>query len=293
MKKLTLALLLAGMIGGVNAAEINYAYAMYGAQEIAPLQVFDDGSKIYMQMPAHRLAAPPVPFTDSGEPIPYEINGHYVTMPIHDRIVLRVGSTRAFLQSSRDAEGGNTRTANGVRGKNVWYGAAAPARITMAAPSPEPAVKVSQVPIKPPVVEEVKLAPLSVTTDAERKAPEMIKPAAKDTPAIEPKPAATTKTELAKSTALTGRFDVSAGGKGADEALLVSGSEVVLPVEGMMTTDDISRLSALKSITIEADGSAAGYRKAKSTQTMIRKTTTVKIKPVGAPAGHIRIVSGV
>ncbi len=85
---------------------INSAYHITGDPGAAPIQVFDDGRQVYVQL--RDINRVPAPFVNS-VPINYSIFGHYLMIPMHPSFELRLGSDvvrvqRAGLPSDRVAE---------------------------------------------------------------------------------------------------------------------------------------------------------------------------------------------
>lgn len=244
----------------VYASEVNYGYGIYGQAEMAPLQVFDNGKNLYMQWSPRRLASPPVPFNEDGTPIAYEIQGPYMVMGIRDRIILRAGSLKIYIQSAADAKARKNRSAGGgFVGRNVWYGAADPAQVTSSAPAP---VRANSI----PPAREAQATSLVATPE---------------------------KRVVPPTSLNSGRFLVQKagdekadGGKGS-----ASGREVIMPIPGALTVASLS-LPRSKLLIVESDGSSAGYRKAQAIKKMLSPNIAVRILPVGAPAGYLRIASG-
>lgn len=239
------------------AAEINYAYRIAGAKEIAPLQVFDDGKNIYLQLTSGRLAAPPVPFSADGTPLAYEIRPPYMVLPKVDRMTLRVGALRTLIQSANDTNDAVLSPA-GIRGANIWYGAATEALITSYAATPVPAESAPKKAVQPKVA-----APSLPVVEAAK-------------PQDLPKPV------------FQGRFSVA---KNEIEQDPRASREILFKISQALTVDALTGVLDARLLHIEADGSSASYRKAAEVKRLLSKQAVI-IKPVGAPAGHIRISKG-
>lgn len=92
MRRVVLALALACAMSAAEAATINTDYRIGGDAEARPVQVFDDGEKLFVQIRDPRSA--PAPIGANG-PIPYRIQGHYLVMPIVKAFHLQLGAARA------------------------------------------------------------------------------------------------------------------------------------------------------------------------------------------------------
>lgn len=255
--KMTFLALAALMSSSAMSETINYGYRIAGAKEIAPLQVFDDGSKLYLQMSAARLVAPPVPFAADGTPVSYEIRPPYLVMPKMDRLTLRVGSMRTLIQAATD-NGEMVLSSNGIRGKNVWYGAATEAMVSSYAAAP----------VHAPLAKKMDVTPVAVAKQPTPSGP------------------ATEVSSLAKAGGIEGRFTASAGA--APVAKEIHVDEILVSAKRPIGLKDLEALGDERVIYIEADGSTLSYRRALEMQKMM-PTKHVSIKPIGAPRGYIRI----
>jgi len=129
--------LLLAVSGVASAASpinnINHSYKISGDPLVAPLQAFDDGKRLYLQLKSQNQ--PPVPFADDGRPIVYELNQPYMTIPILSRITMRLGQRVAVIEAAgvgaRDSPVPLPNTGN-----NVYFKAATPARVSGIAPDP-------------------------------------------------------------------------------------------------------------------------------------------------------------
>lgn len=260
MKKLLAFAVLIGLALSASASTISYSYRITGARETSPLQVFDDGAKLYLQLSPARLMAPPVPFAEDGRPVEYEIRPPYMVLPLMDRLVLRVGGTKTLIENM--PEGRSKKSANGVAGVNVWYGAAPAAAVTSSATAPVSAVEVAG-----KVAHEKTVADLT-------------KQAAQETP----KPAPSTPKANAPE-GMGGKFTVF--GRAAPETrewLLFSVSKPIVSAE-------IAQMDLLPTLVVEADGSAAGVRKAMSLKSLM-PGKVIEVKARGAESGYIRVSKG-
>lgn len=99
---LALALLMAGQ---ATAAGINYAYQVSGDPQAKPVQAFDDGRQLFVQL--RDPTDPPAPIGPAG-PIPYQIRGPYLVLPIMGSVTLQFGpyQARILAQGAGDAAPG-------------------------------------------------------------------------------------------------------------------------------------------------------------------------------------------
>lgn len=256
--KMTFLALAALASSAAMSETINYAYRIAGAKEIAPLQVFDDGKKLYLQMTNARLAAPPVPFAADGSPVTYEVRPPYLVLPKMERLTLRVGSMRTLIQAATDS-GEMVLSSSGIKGKNVWYGAATEAMVSSYASAPVPA---ANLPKKSAAVVAQEL----MTMPAER--------------------AAAPKSQEAIG-GFEGRFTVSAGSN-TSAPKEVTVDELLVSAKRPIGLKDLEALGDSRVVYIEADGSTGSYRRALELKKLIA-SKHVSIKPIGAPLGYIRI----
>lgn len=94
-----LMLALFGLTGQAVSAvpdTFNYSYRVFGDQPALPVQAFDDGEQLYIQL--RDPAAPPAAIGANG-PIPFKIKGHYLIVPLVDALTLRYGGYRADVVS--------------------------------------------------------------------------------------------------------------------------------------------------------------------------------------------------
>lgn len=89
---LVLAALLA--FAPVAAGAINDQYAVSGDGPAQPVQAFDDGQWLYVQL--RDPMTPPAPFGPNG-PLQYQMRGPYLVLPLMDRVELRLGPHRAIV----------------------------------------------------------------------------------------------------------------------------------------------------------------------------------------------------
>lgn len=106
MKRLVLALALAAACSAATASSINTAYRVTGHADAAPVQVFDDGSELYVQL--RDPTKVPAPFVN-GQPAQYRIRGPYLVLPLLSSVELRLGAavvtvTRAGMPAGQQAK---------------------------------------------------------------------------------------------------------------------------------------------------------------------------------------------
>lgn len=148
------ALMLSGQLRAAYALvpNINSAYRIQGDRAIAPVQVFDDGSRTYLQLRDPRY--PPAVLLEDGRVLSFTPQPPYLVLQgVYDAIVLRYGRhlatirSRAALQKAQAAPAGS--------GQNVWYGKASPERLDGKASEPVPAASFVAVPVAAPAVAPV------------------------------------------------------------------------------------------------------------------------------------------
>lgn len=98
MKSLSLlAVALAVASASASAQNINYSYRVTGDAQARPVQAFDDGRQLYIQL--RDATSPPAPMGAAG-PILYTMRGPYMVMSIVPSVQLRYGPYTAMVQSS-------------------------------------------------------------------------------------------------------------------------------------------------------------------------------------------------
>jgi hypothetical protein len=125
------------------AADINHGYRISGDPYAAPLQAFDDGSNLYLQL--RDTSRPPVPFTPDNKPVVYEVRAPYLVMPILDRVKLRYGTQQAVVEAAGKLPHGSAATT--PVGDNLWYGGAKTAQMTGDARAPRSAAALAAKPV--------------------------------------------------------------------------------------------------------------------------------------------------
>lgn len=104
MKSIRLAFALSLLMGGAASAapSFNYQYDVQGDQAAAPIQAFDDGAQLYVQL--RDPAAPPVPMGATG-PLQYRIKGYYMVLPLVSSVTLHMGQYQSRVVSTGYANG--------------------------------------------------------------------------------------------------------------------------------------------------------------------------------------------
>lgn len=92
IRALVLAALLA--LAPAAASAINDQYTVSGDGPAQPVQAFDDGQWLYVQLRDPML--PPAPIGPNG-PVQYQMRGPYLVLPLMDRVELRLGQYRAHV----------------------------------------------------------------------------------------------------------------------------------------------------------------------------------------------------
>lgn len=85
-------LAIAGTASGSAINSINYGYSVSGDDQARPVQAFDDGQALFIQL--RNPASPPSPIGEAG-PIAYKLRGYYMVVPIQSRIRLQYQNYRA------------------------------------------------------------------------------------------------------------------------------------------------------------------------------------------------------
>lgn len=125
---------------------INSAYRIQGDRAIAPVQVFDDGARTYLQLRDSRY--PPAVLLEDGRVLSFTPQPPYLVLPgVYDAIVLRYGRRLATIRS-RAALLKGLAVSTGS-GQNVWYGVANPDRLDGKASDPVPAASLVAAPAAP------------------------------------------------------------------------------------------------------------------------------------------------
>lgn len=94
VRRLAIASLLALALVPAAAGAINDQYAVSGDHPAQPVQAFDDGQWLYVQL--RDPMTPPAPFGPGG-PVQYQMRGPYLVLPLMDRVELRLGPHRAHV----------------------------------------------------------------------------------------------------------------------------------------------------------------------------------------------------
>ena len=143
--------LIAGDVAVPN--NINSAYRIQGDRAIAPVQVFDDGVRTYLQLRNSRY--PPAVLLEDGRVLSFTPQPPYLVLPgVYDAIVLRYGRRLATIRSRAVLL--KTQAGSAGSGQNVWYGIASPERLDGKALDPVPAASLVVAPVAPvasPVVD--------------------------------------------------------------------------------------------------------------------------------------------
>lgn len=103
------ALLLAGLllaaIPGAAQQVMHYSYTVTGDAQARPIQAFDDGARLYVQL--RHPDTPPAPIGPSG-PLAYTLRGPYLVLPLVPSVTLVYGpySARVLATGNGDVEPG-------------------------------------------------------------------------------------------------------------------------------------------------------------------------------------------
>lgn len=90
--------LMVACCGASVQAQINSNYRIQGDREAAPVQVFDNGKNLYVQLRDPRL--PPAPFINNA-PALYKIMGYYMVLPLVQRVELRYGDYAVLVSAKK------------------------------------------------------------------------------------------------------------------------------------------------------------------------------------------------
>lgn len=103
MRRVALSIALAAMVSAASASTINSSYDVRGDGAARPVQVFDDGKTIYVQL--RDLRQVPVPIGPKG-PLPYQLRGYYMTLPLGAApFTLQLGASRVQVSATGVADG--------------------------------------------------------------------------------------------------------------------------------------------------------------------------------------------
>jgi len=102
MRRAGLMLALLACLSAARAATINGDWVVSGAPQARPVQAFDDGTSLYIQL--RDPTDPPAPIGPGG-PLSYRIRGYYMVVPLTPRVVLRYGPHEAVVESRTAAPG--------------------------------------------------------------------------------------------------------------------------------------------------------------------------------------------
>lgn len=84
-------------VASPKAPSINYGYSVSGDDQARPVQAFDDGNALYIQL--RNPVSPPSPIGETG-PIAYKLRGYYMVVPIQRHVRLQYQSYRADITAS-------------------------------------------------------------------------------------------------------------------------------------------------------------------------------------------------
>lgn len=102
MKSRLLALaLLACVAPAFGQSAMHYGYAVGGDPQARPVQAFDDGATLYIQL--RDATDPPAPIGPQG-PMAYTLRGPYMLLPIVPAVTLRFGPYSAWVRGAGAAD---------------------------------------------------------------------------------------------------------------------------------------------------------------------------------------------
>lgn len=244
------------------AMNINHSYRVAGDAFVAPVQAFDDGASLYLQL--RDASRPPAVFTPEGVAVSYTIRPPYMVLPLANKLVLKYGQRQASVESASPRPQG-AASAVPPEKENVWYGAAIPSKVSGAAKEPVPAGAPSKV-------------------------------AANETPRPSKEIVATVENKLAEASGFFSvTFAAPAGemlsGKSTDESKLILAVGEPMIAERRIA---LSRIALAGVTAVVGDGSIAGYQKAREVVAHIERVKGVRprMESSGAPIGYV-VVKGI
>lgn len=266
------ALLLAALLAalGLRAAEINGDWRVSGDAPARPVQAFDDGRTLYIQLRDPTL--PPAPFGPNG-PLPFKVDGPYIRVPVTDVVTLRFGSATARVERAG--------AASAIPGVVSVTAPVDPLAAPLPSASSPPLRPVSEAPLPRARVEGV----ITVVGPAGRVETGRAEPPAAPAPepvAAKPAPKVAAKLAQARKPKPTPK-PTPKPAHVAPSAGSASGREVAAP-----TAADFAGLGA--AIRITADGTTDGAKRALAARAVCQaqgKTCTVRY--VGARPGLLKI----
>lgn len=105
-----LVVLLLAVTAPAGAQQINGGYRLSGDAQARPVQAFDDGRQLFVQL--RDPTSPPAPIGPGG-PVAYTIRGHYLVMPILPFVQLRYGPYTAHVTAhGHPGQGGGVVSVN-------------------------------------------------------------------------------------------------------------------------------------------------------------------------------------
>lgn len=85
-----------GSAAAASPSNMNYDYEVRGDAQALPVQAFDDGEALYVQL--RNTANPPAPVGANG-PLPYTLRGPYMVLPRVSQVTLRIGAYTATVMA--------------------------------------------------------------------------------------------------------------------------------------------------------------------------------------------------
>lgn len=254
-----------------TAANINHAYRITGDPLVAPIQAFDDGTNLYLQL--RDVNRPPAPFSRDGAPASYDLRPPYMVLPLQDKVELHYGQRQAQVEAAtRKAEPG---TPQGAPGGNLWYGAARPGRVTGNASEPKEAAAAMTKPDRP--IEAAKVVESPIPMEPQ-------------------KPSVSGEFEVKHKEAVVPAPPVRVI---AAQQPIAKPIEISVSVEEPLDAETRAKVSRMAlvpgaNLQVSADGTLKGYRKAREIAAHVERVAGTKphVDDAGAPTGKV-VVKGI
>lgn len=263
-----IALVGVALASSVAATTINTSWRVHGDGAARPVQVFDDGSNIYVQVRDTSSAPAPV---GPGGPIDFTMRGHYLVLPMMESFRLHLGASVVDVVSGQGAP--TRRLPPGV------VSITSPVEAKELPPLPAPVASAPRQPAPAPRATSGYVPTRVVATP----------PPALAVPAASPIASAPAASAPARSDGVLG--DIVVGGRPAVES---SRGTSVARLSNASVTSDIERaLTAIPvgtRIRVRADGTVAGATAARRVQDQcVRLSRECEMAFRGAPAGRIHL----
>lgn len=139
---------------------INYTYIISGDGLAAPLQAFDDGAFLFLQLKPGQM--PPLPYTNDGQLVDYEMRNQIMVLPKLNSVSLRYGQRRAYVEH-KSVEIVRFPSSPQLTATSQTNGLASTSFEVSKPPAPPPPPPIIQPVVKPNQTKEVFVLPIDVT----------------------------------------------------------------------------------------------------------------------------------